>query len=187
MRIFLIQVCRLFNSSIVIVLTVEFGYDITISKIAIFDKVDNIDIEPELLCTTVVVHILSTASNFLLQKFSIMRKSVTIIIFPSYPPIPTLKYFDVDWQSVDKDCKINTLFRVKTISLPHLDDQRVAPYIFLTVYFSLSHHFTLSFLSNLSSCLLQNPYHKLLLCLPYSSVRYHLSEFVQYVAYCDGR
>ena len=102
MRIFLIQVCRLFNSSIVIVLTVEFGYDITILKIAIFDKVDNIDIEPELLCTTVVhrsagsFSILSTASNFLLQKFSIMRKSVTIMIFLSYAPIPTLKYFDVD-------------------------------------------------------------------------------------------
>ena len=48
MRIFLIQGFRLFDSSIDIVLTFEFGHYITILKMAIFDKVDYIDIEPAL-------------------------------------------------------------------------------------------------------------------------------------------
>ena len=48
MRIFLIQGFRVINGSIVIVLTFEYDHDITILKIAIFDKVDYIDIEPAL-------------------------------------------------------------------------------------------------------------------------------------------
>ena len=48
MRIFSIQGFRVFDGSIVIVLTFEYDHDITILKIAIFDKVDYIDIEPAL-------------------------------------------------------------------------------------------------------------------------------------------
>ena len=48
MRIFSKQGFRLFDSSINIhvVSLFELGYDITILKIAIFDKVDYIDIQP---------------------------------------------------------------------------------------------------------------------------------------------
>ena len=46
MRIFLIQGFRLFDSSIDIVLTFEFGHTITLLKMAIFHKVDYIEIEP---------------------------------------------------------------------------------------------------------------------------------------------
>ena len=45
MRIFL----RLFGNSIGMVLTLKFGYDITIMKTVIFDKVHYIEIEPALL------------------------------------------------------------------------------------------------------------------------------------------
>ena len=48
-RIFSIQCLQLFNSLIDTVLTFEFGHDITILKIAIFDKVDHIEIEPALM------------------------------------------------------------------------------------------------------------------------------------------
>ena len=50
-RIFLIQGFLLFDSSLGIVLTFEFGHDIIILKMAIFDRVDNIEIEPALACT----------------------------------------------------------------------------------------------------------------------------------------
>ena len=43
MRIFLIQGFQLFTSSIDTVLTFEFGHNITILKMAIFDKVDYIE------------------------------------------------------------------------------------------------------------------------------------------------
>ena len=43
-RIFSIQGFRLFDSSIEIILTFEFGHNITILKMAIFDKVDYIEI-----------------------------------------------------------------------------------------------------------------------------------------------
>ena len=48
MRIFSIQGFWVFNGSIVIVLTFDYGHNITTLKIAIFDKVDYIDIEPAL-------------------------------------------------------------------------------------------------------------------------------------------
>ena len=47
-RIFLIQDFWLFDSSIDTVLTSEFGHDFTILKVAIFHKVDYIEIEPAL-------------------------------------------------------------------------------------------------------------------------------------------
>ena len=50
-RLFSIQGFRLFNSSTNIVLTFELGHDITILKMAIFDEVDSIGIEPRLVCT----------------------------------------------------------------------------------------------------------------------------------------
>ena len=46
MRRFLIQGFRLFNSSIYTVLTFEFGQDLTTLKIAIFNEVDYIEIDP---------------------------------------------------------------------------------------------------------------------------------------------
>ena len=52
-RKFSIQDFSLFGSSIDVVLTFEFGHDITILKMAIFDKVDYIDIEPALACVHV--------------------------------------------------------------------------------------------------------------------------------------
>ena len=42
---------RLFDSSIGMVLTCEFGHDIIILKMAIFDKVNNIEIKPALACS----------------------------------------------------------------------------------------------------------------------------------------
>ena len=47
-RIFLIQGFCLFESLIDIVLTFEFGHDIPTLKMAIFDRVEHIEIEPEL-------------------------------------------------------------------------------------------------------------------------------------------
>ena len=47
-RIFSIQGFRLFDISIDMVLTFEFGHDITILKMAIFNQLDNIEIEPAL-------------------------------------------------------------------------------------------------------------------------------------------
>ena len=49
MRIFLIQGFQLFDSLIDIVLTFGFGHDIAILKMAIFNKVDYIDLEPALM------------------------------------------------------------------------------------------------------------------------------------------
>ena len=48
MRILQIQGLRLFNSSINTVLTIYFGYDITILKMAILYKFNNIEIAPTL-------------------------------------------------------------------------------------------------------------------------------------------
>ena len=48
LSIFSIQGFRLIEYSIDIVLTFEFGHNITISKMAIFNKIDYIDIEPAL-------------------------------------------------------------------------------------------------------------------------------------------
>ena len=48
-RIFSIQCFQLFDSLIDTALTFEFGHDITILKMAIFDKVDHIEIEPALM------------------------------------------------------------------------------------------------------------------------------------------
>ena len=48
-RISSIQGFRLFYSLIDIILTFEFGHDITILKMTIFDNVDYIDIEPALV------------------------------------------------------------------------------------------------------------------------------------------
>ena len=50
-RKFSIQGFWLFGSSIDVVLTFEFGQDTTILKIAIFDKIDYIEIEPVLIYT----------------------------------------------------------------------------------------------------------------------------------------
>ena len=47
-RIFSIQCFQLFDSSIDIVSTFEFGHDITILKMPIFNQVDNIEIKPAL-------------------------------------------------------------------------------------------------------------------------------------------
>ena len=56
MRTFLIQGFRLFNSSINIVLTFEFNHNITILKMAIFDKFDYIKIEPPIhVCQSIAV------------------------------------------------------------------------------------------------------------------------------------
>ena len=49
MRIFLIQGLRYSDNSIDMVLTFKFGYDITIMKTVLFDKVDYIEFEPALL------------------------------------------------------------------------------------------------------------------------------------------
>ena len=49
MIIFSIPGSQLFDSSIDIVLTFEFGHDVMILKMAIFDKVDYIEIELALL------------------------------------------------------------------------------------------------------------------------------------------
>ena len=49
MRIFPLHGIRLFDSSIDIVLTFGFGHDIAILKMAIFDKVDDIETEPALV------------------------------------------------------------------------------------------------------------------------------------------
>ena len=48
-RIFLMQGFRLLGSLIDIVLTFEFGHNLLILKMAILDKVDNIEIEPALI------------------------------------------------------------------------------------------------------------------------------------------
>ena len=48
-RIFSIQGFRLFDSSINILLTFEFGHYISTLRMAIFDKVDYIEIEPALI------------------------------------------------------------------------------------------------------------------------------------------
>ena len=48
--IFLIQGFRLFNSLIDMTWTYEFGHDIMILKMAIFNKVDCIEIEPTRHC-----------------------------------------------------------------------------------------------------------------------------------------
>ena len=51
MRIFSIQGFWLFDSLIDIVLTFEFGHDIAVLKMAIFDEVDYIEIDPALPAT----------------------------------------------------------------------------------------------------------------------------------------
>ena len=60
---------RLFDSSIGIVLTFEFGHDITIMKMAIFDKVDFIDIEPALLLSDLYTYCIF--QNLMIKYFKL--------------------------------------------------------------------------------------------------------------------
>ena len=52
MRLFLIQGFRLFDTSIDIVLTFEFGHNITVLKMAIITDAEYIDIQPALVYRT---------------------------------------------------------------------------------------------------------------------------------------
>ena len=70
---------QLFDSSIDIVLTFDFGQDITILKMAIFDKVDYIEIEPALAMTvvnTLVVFYTNIGSPFDCQTEMFLRGSI---------------------------------------------------------------------------------------------------------------
>ena len=76
----MIQGFQLFDSSIDIVLTlIDFGQDITILKMAIFDKVDYIEIEPALAMTvvnTLVVFYTNIGSPFDCQTEMFLRGSI---------------------------------------------------------------------------------------------------------------